>query len=251
MLSRTVIRRKVEPEWLDFLAPEDPAAAASRADLRRVNRLMGHAGIIAAELRQALHPATRALIEIGAGDGTLLLRALRRLGRQSPQLPLLLVDRQRAAGAETLAGFRALGWQPAVLISEAIEWLASCKQSAGSVFVANLFLHHFDEERLALLFERAAQLADCFIACEPRRSAFALGASHLLGAVGCNAVTRHDAVVSVHAGFNGRELCRYWPARDGWQLTERPAGLFSHLFVARRFARELPLVEPQVALGTA
>jgi hypothetical protein len=72
------------------------------------------------------------------------------------------------------------------------------------------------------------------IACEPRRSGSALLASHLLGLAGCNDVTRHDAVVSVRAGFKARELSALWPERSGWTLRERACGLFSHGFVATR-----------------
>ena len=38
------------------------------------------------------------------------------------------------------------------------------------------------------------------------------------------------------AGFAGRELSALWPDEAGWQLDERPAAPFSHLFVARRDA---------------
>ncbi len=40
--SRTVV-----PELLDELPPDDPRAMHSRGDLRRVNRLMGNADIMA------------------------------------------------------------------------------------------------------------------------------------------------------------------------------------------------------------
>jgi hypothetical protein len=49
--------------------------------------------------------------------------------------------------------------------------------------------------------------------------------------LGCNAVTRHDAVVSVRAGFAGKELSAAWPP-GAWQLEERVAWPFTHLFVA-------------------
>ena len=48
-------------------------------------------------------------------------------------------------------------------------------------------------------------------ACEPRRSRFALGASHLIFFLGANAVTRNDGVLSVRAGFIGNELGAAWP----------------------------------------
>jgi hypothetical protein len=63
-----------------------------------------------------------------------------------------------------------------------------------------------------------------------------LAGSHLLGLIGCNDVTRHDAVLSVHAGFRGTELSELWREAqpDGWTLRESAAGPFGHLFSASR-----------------
>jgi hypothetical protein len=67
-----------------------------------------------------------------------------------------------------------------------------------------------------------------FFACEPHRGWLALAGSHLVGALGANAVTRHDAVASVHAGFRGSEIGAFWPAATAtWQCHEARAGLFS------------------------
>jgi hypothetical protein len=59
-------------------------------------------------------------------------------------------------------------------------------------------------------------------------------AGRLLWAIGCNEVTRHDALVSIRAGFAGDEITRLWPSDPGWKLVERPVNLASHLFVACR-----------------
>jgi hypothetical protein len=56
----------------------------------------------------------------------------------------------------------------------------------------------------------------------------------MLWVIACNEVTRHDARLSVQAGFRGREISERWPRSPNWTVDERPAGLFSHLFVARR-----------------
>ena len=104
------------------------------------------------------------------------------------------------------------------------------------VMLANLFLHHFKDEPLRALLQLAADRTALFLACEPRRSPLALAASCMLGCIGCNAVTRCDAVASVHAGFEGAELSALWPTQNGWRLSERNAGMFSHCFVARREA---------------
>jgi hypothetical protein len=58
--------------------------------------------------------------------------------------------------------------------------------------------------------------------------------SAVVGLVGCTDVTRHDAVVSVRAGFVSGEISRAWPQDGAWRIEDRPRGLFSHLFSARR-----------------
>jgi len=70
------------------------------------------------------------------------------------------------------------------------------------------------------------------VALEPRRHFAARLGCELLWMIGCNRVTRHDARLSVRAGFRGQELSSLWPNIDGWSAHEQPAGLFSHLFVA-------------------
>ena len=105
---------------------------------------------------------------------------------------------------------------------------------AVDVMLANLFLHHFTDIQLVRLLRLAAARTNLFLACEPRRSPLALTASRLLGFIGCNDITRHDARVSVRAGFAGHDLSALWPADGAWELGEHPAGCFSHCFSAQR-----------------
>jgi hypothetical protein len=102
--------------------------------------------------------------------------------------------------------------------------------------ITNLFLHHFEDARLAELLHIISRRAKLFIAIEPRRACWPLFCSRLLWIIGCNDVTRHDAAASVRAGFAGRELSALWPDRKNWRLTERRAGLFSHLFITQRIS---------------
>ena len=53
-MSGGLSRRRVEPEILDDLSEADPRAVASRRDLRRVNALMLHRGIMTNLLRESL-----------------------------------------------------------------------------------------------------------------------------------------------------------------------------------------------------
>ena len=149
-------------------------------------------------------------------------------------LHAILLDQQPLVSAATRGRFAAVGWQAQAVAADAGAWLAQPAAMVPDVIVANLFLHHFETAGLSELLRRLAQRTRVLIACEPRRSRGALLGSHLLGLIGCNDVTRHDAVVSVRAGFKNRELSGLWPDRAGWTLQEHAYGLFSHYFVATR-----------------
>jgi Methyltransferase domain len=227
------IARRVEPEWLDELPADDPRALRSRRDLRRVNALMDNAGIVAAAMRVGLAEAPMHIAEIGAGDGAFALRLANALPRPSAGATFTLLDRQDVVTSATRDAFAARGWEVRVVQADVFEWLRGPTTPDFDAIVANLFLHHFAPRPLGELLGLVARKTHHFVACEPRRSGFALLGSRLLGLVGCNDVTRHDAVVSVRAGFRGRELGAHWP-RDGWILDEGARGLFSHRFVALR-----------------
>ena len=227
------MKRLVQPELLDALPPEDPRARGSRRDLQRINWWMGHHGILARTLRQRLpaQPPGR-LLEIGAGDGEFFLRLARQFIPPWPSPRATLLDMQNIVTAETLAACARLGWQVNTVVADVFDDAASPEPAAA--IVANLFLHHFEDAALARLLLKMSRRTDLFIALEPRRVSQPWICGQLLRLVGCNSVTLHDGVVSVRAGFAGRELSALWPDAADWQLTERRAGLFSHLFVAQR-----------------
>ena len=225
--------RSVEREWLDELPADVPAAIASRGDLQRVNWWMGHAGILHRALRKTSPSPPLRVVELGAGDGTFLLSLAARWPARGARIAAVLVDRQNVVRAKTLEAFQALGWDVQVVQADVFDWLAQ-PALPSDWLLANLFLHHFHTERLRELLSFAAESTNVFVACEPRRAALPLAATRLLGLIGCNAITRHDARVSVQAGFAGHELSALWPSENRWQLREQAGGLFSHCFVARR-----------------
>ncbi len=274
--------RRVEPEWLDELPAAAPEAIASRGDLQRLNWWMGHAGVFHRALRKVSPSTPRRVVELGAGDGTFLLRLAARWPARGARITTVLVDRQNLVSAKTRRTFAALGWDVQTVQADVFDWLAErgvhaaspCPSSDGSAspkahdnhalkrpegrvpdrdfqptpappadwLLANLFLHHFPTERLRELLALAAVRTSAFIVCEPRRAPLPLAATRLLGLIGCNAVTRHDARVSVRAGFAGEELSALWPSDGRWELREIAGGLFSHCFVAR--LKETPGIFP-------
>lgn len=232
--------RTLQPELLDSLPAADPEAIHSRADLRRVNAWMRHRQILTRALPATNATKPKQINELGAGDGTLALALARELSPRWPEVELTLVDQQHLVTADTLEKFRKLSWQPRAIQADVFAWLATETEHANTrrpdIIFANLFLHHFNETQLRRLLRAAAARCSTFIALEPRRHFTARLSCELLGLIGCNRVTRHDARASVRAGFHGQELSQLWPDIDAWKLREQSAGLFSHLFIATRVA---------------
>jgi hypothetical protein len=230
-----MIERSVQAELLDELPVADPRAMRSRGDLRRINALMGNARFMAkAVLAAASGAIPRRIVDLGAGDGAFLLDWVRRMPSIAPGTEVVLVDRHDAVDAGMVTALCARGFRPRSVQADGLEWLRAQPVQTGTWVLANLFLHHLTPERLRLLFNAIAEKAELCCACEPRRARASLAASKILGLIGANRVTRHDAAVSVRAGFHNQELSALWPVQPHWQLREQPAGLFSHLFLAQR-----------------
>ncbi|MER9405199.1 methyltransferase domain-containing protein [Mesorhizobium caraganae] len=223
--------RSLVPEILDGLKADDPRALASRRDLRWINALMFQAPIMASLLRKFLPRPPHRILEIGAGDGTFMLKLARRLARHWPEIELTLLDRVGLASTGILAEFNRLGWSTEVITADVFDWAEGTGGERFDAITVNLFLHHFDDAELVRLFSLLAWKAPLLLATEPLRARFALAATRLLPAIGANDVTRHDAAQSVRAGFRGKELSDLWLAAGGRPLEERRAGPFSHVFV--------------------
>lgn len=238
--------RTVSTEALDHLSATDPAARRSRQDLARLHQAMDTRAIIT-RAWQRLVPAPRSgqplrVLELGAGDGTLLLGVARSLAPDWGQVELTLLDRQRLVSAATFRSYAQAGWSVRLVVEDVMAWAAPPATATAAaaaerwdLITTSLFLHHFQGAALDTLLGAVAARTDRFFACEPRRAWLALAGSHLVGALGANAVTRQDAVLSVQAGFRGQELSALWPApAAAWHCEEHAAGLFSHRFSARR-----------------
>lgn len=199
-----MIHRLVIPEILDHLPADDPAAQRSRRDLRRINWLMGNERWISRALRKFPEAAQRGITEIGVGTGELT----KRLAREFPKCDVSAYD---------------LAPRPAHL-EPRVAWLqgdvfATPPPPPGGVIIANLFLHHFENESLMTL---GRWLKDCDVALfnEPDRARM----PHLLGRFmhpWINHVTRHDMHVSIDAGFGPGEITAALEMKPShWKIEE-------------------------------
>ncbi|MDT8992624.1 class I SAM-dependent methyltransferase [Curvibacter sp. APW13] len=205
---------------------------------------MGTRSIVLRALRSLTANHSKAMplriLEIGAGDGSLMLGVAQAMVPMRLNVLLTLFDRQPLVEPSTIERYKEVGWNTTQQVGDVIDLAASgFGRAAASVnapwhlVVSNLFLHHFEGAQLDLILKYISRHSQAFFACEPRRDWLSLAGSHMIGAIGANHVTRQDAVLSVHAGFNGNELTDRWPNDSNpWILQEYSAGLFSHCFRA-------------------
>ncbi len=207
-----MLQRVVRPEILDSLDANDPAAIRSRRDLRLINWFMRGEAWILHQL--SCFENLRKVVEIGAGDGHLASAVKEKF----PNVEVIAVDLlERPKG-----------------ISSNIEWrsedaLTTDCYDSETVVIANLFIHHLDDENLWQLGEKI-NLCRALITSEPHRYWFSKLIGYTLFPV-INHVTRHDMIVSIEAGFRFGELAGLIPV--DWHWDER-AALGSIRSIARK-----------------
>ena len=166
------MRRDVERELLDELPAADPRAVRARQDLQTVHTWMGTTRIMARLLATTFGDRPPASItELGAGDGTLLLRVAQLLAPRWQRVHVVMVDRQRLVSPKTRAAFESLSWRVESVQADVFDWLERPHATESDVMIANLFLHHFAEADLGRLLRQASDQTGCFLACEPASSA--------------------------------------------------------------------------------
>ena len=220
-----VTSRTVQAELLDSLPHDHPDALDNRRDLRLINTIMGNHRWLARTLR-AHRGSGRSALEIGAGTGELARRLWRRHWR-----------------ADGLDLCPAPGDWPA----EAHWHRADLRTFDGfdtyEVVYGNLIFHQFSTSELRAVGSRIQRHARLLLACEPARHWRWQQLFRLLAPlIGANHVSRHDAAVSIAAGFRGEELPRLLgldPQRWTWRCTTTALGAY-HLTAWIRGTNPIP-----------
>jgi hypothetical protein len=220
------------------IAGHDGRATRLRHDLRRLHRALGTATILRRAIdRLGLGATPRRILDLGGGDGSLLLRVARAMPPVWRGVEVTLLDREDLVASTTHKAFARLGWKLRTETIDVFDWARAAGPGGYDLCLSVLFLHRLEADARTRLLPTLARRTMAFVACEPRRSALARLGGHLVPLLGTSAAMRDDAVAGVAAGFSGRELSGVWPPAPGaWALDEYPAGLFLHCFAAVRVA---------------
>lgn len=186
-------KRVVQPELLDQLPPTDPAVAANRRDMIRLNHLMGNFRWFAAVLGLAPKPGLR-IVEIAGGDGALFHYLDRNLRLRDQGVDYTIID----IAPPPCSKPPHLRWINTDLLAYT-DW-ESC-----DILIGNHILHQFSDQDLQRL-ARAWDSIDAWYFCEPWRLPLFWWAFKIACSPWLSTVSRHDGRVSIEAGFRGDEL---------------------------------------------
>jgi hypothetical protein len=211
--------RTLQPELLDSLPPQHPAALHSRRDLRITNRVLGNPEWFARTLTPLLQAGERAL-EVGAGTGELLAYLAARG---------LVAD-----GLDLWPRPSALPFNQAWHSSDVVTFTGLAEYP---VVFGSLIFHQFGSDDLAALGARLGASARVIVASEPARRRVSQLLYRTIGPLlGANYVTLHDARVSIAAGFLHDELphaLRLDPTAWSWQCTISWLGAYRMIAIRR------------------
>ncbi|MEM9400150.1 MAG: class I SAM-dependent methyltransferase [Verrucomicrobiota bacterium] len=182
--------RSVQPEILDSLAPDSTEAIRNRHELRFLNHFMGSFRWFSKQIH-SYKTADTNILELGSGDGSLAQYLIKRDKNLSRQ-------------------YHALDTAPKPQnLSNEVVWI---QQNAlnydnwdqHNICIVNLLLHQFKDEDLSQL---GLKMQKCrfILANEPARYRIHQRQVALLDPF-FSYVSRHDARVSIAAGFRGNEL---------------------------------------------
>lgn len=217
------MRRQVQPEILDRLPENHPDALANRRDMYRLNTWMGNFRWFADQIHKVQLPPGSRIVELAAGDGA--------LGRY-------LFRRIPAAHGWTYTGIdlwnRPPDW-PAPWQWEQADLRTARAPAQADVIIANHILHQFTDNELQALRHQITGTAQVLIINETSRRKVHLWQARGAFLFGMNYVSRHDALVSIRAGFQGEELPNLLglDARE-WEWNFRCSLLGAYRLVAKR-----------------
>lgn len=217
------MHRVVLPEFLDSLPPDHADARVSRRDIGLFNLYLGTLPWFVRILKANLKGG-ESLLEIGAGEGKLVGSLCKLLNSGTAESPSWTALDRSPVFNEDDRGIH--------FVAE--DLLHFDGYNGFDVIFGNMILHQFTDAELSRIGAHLCKSARLLVFQETLRLKI-FYALCLLVALPLSRVSRHDALVSIRAGFRNDELPqkmgldpRYWR----WETTSTLRGAYR--MIARR-----------------
>jgi len=195
------MQRVVTPELLDSDAGSPAEVAASLRDLRDLNRFLGGIGLTSTLLQRvasAKQTQTLSVLDVAGGEGYLLARVIKRLGKRKISVTGTLLDRAHThmqPDAHALCAVR----------GDALA--LPCQNNAFDVVTSNLFVHHLEPDEVQQFFREAARVARyAVVVNDLERHWLHWRLAQLGGVIYRSRITRNDAPASVQRAYTAAEM---------------------------------------------
>jgi 2-polyprenyl-3-methyl-5-hydroxy-6-metoxy-1,4-benzoquinol methylase len=194
-------------EWLDEATLDDAALRRNLRDIRRINALLGWTSFAVREIGRevlARHRDGFALLDVATGSADIPLALARWAAHRGIPARIVATDLSpqivRIATQETAA-------MPSITV-QAMDALApNFAPGSFDIALCTLALHHFEPPLAIELLRNLGQLGRRVIVFDVERHPLAyLGVIPLTRIIPMDAMTRHDAPVSVRRAYDQREL---------------------------------------------
>ncbi len=205
-----MMKRNLQPEWMDQPGLSDDEHIAALAGLARLNRYTGIAAAMYRHLRRdAIARSGRPLrvLDVASGGGDVPIEWARRAAKEGIAMQITAVDISSLAIAEQQRRAAEAGVS---IRSIELDCIAGHLPLGYDLITCSLFMHHLtDLQVVRLLQSMQATAEDGILICDLDRSRLNLG----LVSIGAHALSRspivhHDAKSSVRASFTADEFKR-------------------------------------------
>jgi ubiquinone/menaquinone biosynthesis C-methylase UbiE len=209
MAARLTFPRSHQPELLDGEEFDPAELAANLRDIRRVNRLLGGAGIVLRHLPELLGgvDADRPLelLDLATGSADIPLAIAAWAKRRGIQVRIVASDASPPVLAEAQ---RHAGGRPEIVLARHDARASGLPDRSFDVVLCSLALHHFEpDDALRVLAEMRRLARAGIIVNDLRRSRMGFVAAWLAARLTTrNRLTRNDAPLSVRRAYTPAEL---------------------------------------------
>jgi len=194
-------------EWLDASSFDDKAIRDNLRDIRFINRVLGWTTFttrqVVSSLR-ALGPAEVRVLDIASGSADIPLAVARRARRTGIDLKIVVSD---ISSQIVDAARRQAAGTPSIVVEKADALDLPYADGSFDIVLCTLALHHFAPDEGVALLQSMARVGRRVLVFDIARSPLAYaGAVALTRLLPMNAMTRHDAPVSVRRAYTVAEV---------------------------------------------